>query len=51
MNNKVSIITPSYNSKNFIEATITSVINQTYENWDLNFKGIGYTKQGKKNIL
>lgn len=35
MNNKVSIITPSYNSKNFIEATITSVINQTYENWEM----------------
>ncbi|MCD8410896.1 glycosyltransferase family 2 protein [Tenacibaculum finnmarkense] len=35
MNNKVSIITPSYNSKNFIEATITSVINQGNQNWEM----------------
>jgi glycosyltransferase involved in cell wall biosynthesis len=31
----VSIITPSYNSEKFIEATIWSVINQTYSNWEL----------------
>lgn len=35
MNNKVSIITPSYNSSSFIEATIISVINQTYPNWEM----------------
>ncbi|MGL5757206.1 MULTISPECIES: glycosyltransferase family 2 protein [Bacteria] len=31
----VSIITPSYNSKDFIGETIESVLNQTYKNWEL----------------
>lgn len=31
----VSVITPIYNSQNFIEQTIQSVINQTYSNWEL----------------
>lgn len=31
----VSIITPSYNSEQFIAATITSVIGQTHEDWEL----------------
>lgn len=30
----VSIITPSYNSEKYIEATIKSVQNQTYTNWE-----------------
>jgi teichuronic acid biosynthesis glycosyltransferase TuaG len=34
-NNLVSIITPSYNSKNFIKETINSVISQTYEDWEM----------------
>lgn len=33
--NLVSIITPMYNSEKFIEATIKSVINQTYKNWEM----------------
>jgi glycosyltransferase involved in cell wall biosynthesis len=31
----VSIITPSYNSEKFISETIESVLNQTYENWEM----------------
>lgn len=31
----VSIITPSYNSEDFISQTINSIINQTYTNWEL----------------
>jgi glycosyltransferase involved in cell wall biosynthesis len=31
----VSIIIPCYNAENYIAATIKSVINQTYSNWDL----------------
>jgi glycosyltransferase involved in cell wall biosynthesis len=34
-NNLVSIITPSYNSSRFISQTIESVLNQTYENWEM----------------
>ena len=35
MNDLVSIITPMYNSENFIEDTIQSVIKQTYERWEM----------------
>lgn len=31
----VSVVMPSYNSAAFIEESIQSVINQTYENWEL----------------
>lgn len=31
----VSIITPSYNSANFINKTIDSVLSQTYQNWEM----------------
>jgi len=34
MEQLVSIITPSYNSSDFIEETINSIINQTYTNWE-----------------
>ena len=31
----VSIITPSYKSSKFISFTIQSVLNQTYQNWEM----------------
>ena len=31
----VSIITPSYNTSKFIEATIKSVLNQDFESWEM----------------
>ena len=35
MKNKVSIITPLYNSEKFIAETIESVLQQTYTNWEM----------------
>jgi teichuronic acid biosynthesis glycosyltransferase TuaG len=35
MEEKVSIITPSFNSSKFIAETIQSVQNQTYKNWEM----------------
>ncbi|MCG1036618.1 glycosyltransferase family 2 protein [Polaribacter sargassicola] len=35
MNKLVSIITPNYNSEKFISQTINSVLNQTYQNWEM----------------
>lgn len=35
MDDLVSIITPLYNSEEFIEETINSVLNQTYKNWEM----------------
>ncbi len=32
---KVSVVTPAYNSERFINQTITSVLNQTYKDWEL----------------
>ena len=35
MDNLVSIITPAFNSAKYISETIQSVLNQTYDNWEL----------------
>ena len=35
MNDLVSIVMPSYNTGKFIKKSIESVIDQTYENWEL----------------
>ncbi len=35
MSDLISIVTPSYNSKDFIKNTIDSVISQTYTNWEM----------------
>ena len=34
-NDYISIITPTYNSSEYIEETIDSILNQTYKNWEL----------------
>ena len=35
MNELVSIIMPSYNTSEYVEESIKSVLNQTYTNWEL----------------
>ena len=35
MNELVSIITPCYNSEKFLDECISSVLNQTYQNWEM----------------
>ena len=35
MSELVSIITPMYNSENFIEEAILSVLKQSYTNWEM----------------
>ena len=35
MNPLISIITPNYNAQKFVSETIQSVLNQTYQNWEL----------------
>jgi teichuronic acid biosynthesis glycosyltransferase TuaG len=43
---KVSIITPLFNAEKFIEDTIQSVLNQTYENWEMLIVDDGSTDNG-----
>lgn len=35
MKDKISIIMPTYNSENYIEESINSILKQTYKNWEL----------------
>lgn len=47
---KVSIITPVYNSGKFIKDTISSVLNQTYTNWEMILVDDCSTDNSKKII-
>ncbi|MDN4164758.1 glycosyltransferase family 2 protein [Cytophagales bacterium LB-30] len=35
MNNKVSILMPAYNASQYILVAVDSIVNQTYQNWEL----------------
>lgn len=48
---KVSIITPTYNSEKFIAETIVSIQNQTYNNWELLITDDCSTDNTKKIIF
>ncbi len=50
MSNLVSIIIPCYNVENYIAATIKSVINQTYSNWQLIVVNDGSTDESLQKI-
>ena len=50
MNNLISIITPSYNSEPYIEDCISSVLNQTYTNWELLIIDDGSTDNSRQII-
>ncbi len=47
----VSIITPTFNSANFIAATIKSTQNQTYKNWEMIIVDDGSTDNTEEIIL
>lgn len=47
----VSVITPFYNSASFIGAAISSVLNQTYTNWELLLINDGSTDQSKEIVM
>ncbi|HBD26270.1 glycosyltransferase family A protein [Flavobacterium sp.] len=51
MNVLVSIITPSYNSANFIAETIQSVQNQTYSNWEMIIVDDGSSDETENVVL
>ena len=51
MNYLVSIITPCYNSVEFIEQTIDSVLEQSYINWEMLIVDDGSTDKSQVIIL
>jgi glycosyltransferase involved in cell wall biosynthesis len=48
--NKVSIITPLYNSEEFISETIESVLSQSYNNWEMIIADDCSTDNGINNV-
>ena len=50
MSELVSIITPMYNSKNFIKSTIKSVCMQSYQNWEMIIIDDGSTDNGVDRV-
>lgn len=50
MNPLISIIVPVYNTENFISETIESVVDQTYDNWELILVDDGSTDSSKQII-
>jgi glycosyltransferase involved in cell wall biosynthesis len=46
-NSLVSVIIPTYNRANFLPTAILSVINQTYQNWELTIVNDGSTDNNK----
>ncbi len=49
-NSLVSVIIPAYNAQNFIKATIQSVINQTYPNWEMLIVDDGSTDETRQVV-
>ena len=49
-NRPISIIMPAYNAEKFIRESITSVLQQTYSNWELIIVDDGSTDNTKKII-
>ena len=50
MQEKVSIIVPVYNAENYIEKTIESVLNQSYDNWEMLLVENGSTDKSVEKI-
>ena len=50
LNNKISVIIPTYNRGNIIENSITSILNQTYKNWEVLIIDDGSTDNTKEVI-
>lgn len=51
MDNIISIITPNYNSSKFLDDCISSVINQTYQNWEMLIVDDKSTDDSREKIL
>jgi teichuronic acid biosynthesis glycosyltransferase TuaG len=50
MSDLISIIIPSYNSESYLEACINSVLNQTYNNWEMLIVDDGSTDSSRQII-